>query len=569
MLASSPPFEPAQRFTDIQAATPQFEALQTQYDEIGARFTLAPSVEQALQLFRRWDALRRGFATWAALAELRFQQDTKNSEYKADVDRLNELRPKINGLDVALKRKFLSSPLRPALEKELGVYVFERWELDVTAFDPAIEPLVVSESKLEDEYTELLARAEFAFNGERLNLPTISKYAEHPDREVRRQAAFAKWQFFSDHREELDRIYDKLVQVRDRSAKELDFHNFIELGYRRMMRTDYGPTEVARYREAIVREIVPLAQRIVERQAQDLGVDHVMVWDEQIFSKAQPPKPPAAYDGVIAAAREVFSSLGDDVGSFAGMMVKRGLLDLQSREGKAGGGFCTSFPTYGLPYIFANFNGTTHDVNVLLHEMGHAYQAYASRAMPVSEYLWPTLEACEVHSTSMEFLSWPQLEYFFGDDAERYRIQHLKSSLLFLPYGAAVDHFQHFVYEFPNATTEERNSFWLQLEAAYLPWRRYGGIEHLERGGYWQQQRHIYAAPFYYIDYTLAICCALQFWARSLDDYDRALADYRELCKRGGELPFQALVRSAGLQSPFEEGVLHYVATRASEVIAI
>jgi M3 family oligoendopeptidase len=250
-------------------------------------------------------------------------------------------------------------------------------------------------------------------------------------------------------------------------------------------------------------------------------------------------------------------------------MMQRGLLDLQSRDGKAGGGFCTSFPTYGLPYIFANFNGTTHDVNVLVHEMGHAFQAYSSRALPVSEYLWPTFEACEVHSMSMEFFTWPQLQAFFGDDAQRYRIQHLKSSLLFLPYGAAVDHFQHFVYENPDAAPEERRAFWRQLEATYMPWRRNGGIEHLENGGYWQQQRHIYQMPFYYIDYTLALCCALQFWARSLNDYDGAMADYVALCRRGGAQPFQSLVRSAGLQSPFDAGVLHGVAERAGEVIGV
>ncbi len=352
-------------------------------------------------------------------------------------------------------------------------------------------------------------------------------------------------------------------------AKELEFHNFVELGYRRMMRTDYGPAEVARYREAIVRDIVPLAQRIVQAQARDLGVDELMLWDEHVFSKAGSPKPPQGYEQMLSAAREVFGGLGGEVGSFAGMMMQRDLLDLQSRDGKAGGGFCTSFPTYGLPYIFANFNGTTHDVNVLVHEMGHAFQAYSSRTTPVSEYLWPTFEACEVHSMSMEFLTWPHLEQFFGQDAQRYRIQHLKTSVLFLPYGAAVDHFQHFVYENPNASPQERREFWKQLEATYMPWRRYGGIEHLERGGFWQLQRHVYLMPFYYIDYTLALCCALQFWARSLDDYAGALADYTQLCKRGGEMAFQSLVRSAGLQSPFDEGVLQNVAQRAAEVIAV
>ena len=136
-----------------------------------------------------------------------------------------------------------------------------------------------------------------------------------------------------------------------------------------------------------------------------------------------------------------------------------------------------------------------------------------------------------------------------------------------LPYAAAVDHFQHFVYENPQASPEDRRSFWKQLEATYVPWRRYGGIEHLERGGYWQMQRHIYFAPFYYIDYTLAQCCALQFWARSQDDYAGALEDYTALCKRGGQLPFQQLVKSAGLRSPFEAGVLQSVAQRAERAI--
>ncbi len=569
MLASSPTLYPAERFGDITALPPDFEELRARYDAIGKRLEDAAGLSEAVEAFREWDGVRRELATWSSLTELRFQQDTANAHYREAIEALNALRPKIEGINVALKRKFLASPLRAELENELGAYLFARWQLDVTAFDPVIEPLAVKESGLEDEYTQRLASAQFDFRGERLNLPTINKYAEDPDRDVRREAAFMKWDFFTRNRPQLDRIYDDLVKLRDRMAHELEYRNFIELGYRRMLRTDYGPAEIARYREAIVSEIVPLAQRIVTAQAADLGIDRVMLWDEQVFSKAGPPTPPRTYDAMLAAAGEVFDGLGPEVAGFSRMMMGRGLLDLQSRSGKAGGGFCTSFPTYGLPFIFANFNGTTNDVNVLLHEMGHAFQSYSSRETPVSEYLWPTYEACEVHSMSMEFLSWPLLERFFGEDAQRYRISHLKSSILFLPYGAAVDHFQHWVYEHPAATPDERHAFWKQLEATYTPWRRYGGIEHLEHGGYWQIQRHIYAMPFYYIDYTLALCCALQFWMRSTDDYEGALREYTALCRRGGQLPFQALVRSAGLQSPFDAGALRAVARRAADVIAV
>lgn len=569
MLSASPNFKPARTFEDITAVPPDFERVRTSYDQLTARLENAQSVPQALEVFTAWDEHRREFSSWSALTDLRFQQDTANPQFKAANDLLNELRPKIEGLEVALKKKFLASPLRAQLEHELGDYLFARWETEVTAYDPVVEPFAVKEASLQDEYVELLAKAEFDFRGERLNLSQIGKFGEHPDRDVRRQAAHTKWEFFSRNRAQLDRIYDALVHVRTETARELEYHNFIELGYRRLTRTDYGPAQVARYREQIVTEIVPLAKRITQRQARDIGVDELMIWDEHVFGPDGPPKPPQEYDRMLEVAREAFRAIDPEVGGFADLMMDRELLDLRSRERKAGGGFCTSFPTYGLPYIFANFNGTTHDVNVLVHEMGHAFQNYSSREIPISDYLWPTYEACEVHSMSMEFLVWPHLERFFGNDAQRYRLQHLKSSILFLPYGAAVDHFQHFVYEHPDASPADRHAFWQQLEATYLPWRRYGGIEHLEHGGYWQMQRHIYQMPFYYIDYTLALCCALQFWVRSLDDYAGALADYRALCARGGKLPFQALVRSAGLRSPFDPGVLHDVAQRAAQVMGI
>lgn len=569
MLASSPELRPAQRFADITAAPPNFEEVQAEYDEIGAALESAGSAQEAAGAFTRWDVLRRGFATWAALTQLQFQRDTANGGYKTAIELLNVLQPKITGLDVTMKRKFLRSPLRAELERLLGEYLFARWETDVTAYDPVIEPFSVQESTLEDEYTTLVAAAKVQFRGEELNLALLGKYAEDPDRETRREAAFAKWEFFSRNGAEIDRIYGDLVQVRHRMALELEYNNFTELGYRRLTRTDYGPAEVARWREEIVREIVPLAERIVQHQAQELGIDRVMLWDERIFSREGAPQPPQGYDDMLAAARDAFDKLGPSLGSFARMMMDRDLVDLQARDGKAQGGFCTSFPSYGLPYVFANFNGTTHDVNVLVHEFGHAFQCYQSRDIPVSEYLWPTLEACEIHSMSMEFFAHPQLERFFGPKAQQYRKEHLQSSLTVLPYAAAIDHFQHLVYEHPDASADERHAFWKQMEATYMPWRRYDGIEHLERGGFWHQQRHIFIVPFYYIDYTLAMCCALQFWARSLDDYPRALNDYTELCKRGGTLPFQTLAASAGLQSPFEPGVLRGVAQRAAEVIGV
>jgi M3 family oligoendopeptidase len=264
---------------------------------------------------------------------------------------------------------------------------------------------------------------------------------------------------------------------------------------------------------------------------------------------------------------ESFTDLDPRLGNFAQLMDRNELTDLASRAGKAGGGFCTKLATYGVPFIFTNFNGTKGDITVLMHELGHAFQNYSSRDKGVIDYLSPTMEAAEVHSMSLEYLTWPFMERFFGDGAQTYREGHLSEALLFLPYGVAVDHFQHLVYERPNATPAERHAMWQSMEKRYLPWRTYGDLERPAQGGFWQGQLHIYRAPFYYIDYTLALCCALQMWASSYDDPAGTLERYVALCARGGEAAFRNLVTSAGLTAPFEPGALSLVVARAKDVL--
>ena len=264
-----------------------------------------------------------------------------------------------------------------------------------------------------------------------------------------------------------------------------------------------------------------------------------------------------------AEARGMFDAMHPEIGAFFRLMVDARLLDLENREGKAGGGFCTSFPTVGLPFIFANFNGSKHDAEVFTHEMGHALQGYLSRDKAVADYLWPTLESCEIHSMGLEFLAWPHMERFFGEDAQRFRRVHLAQALLFIPYGVAVDHYQHLVYAEPDATPARRHEMWLEMERMYMPGRDYGDLPFVGKGGFWQKQRHIYNSPFYYIDYTLAQTCALQLWVRSRKDPEGTLRDYLALCRRGGEAPFQALARSAGIRSPLEPGCLREVAALA------
>lgn len=289
-----------------------------------------------------------------------------------------------------------------------------------------------------------------------------------------------------------------------------------------------------------------------------------MFWDEGVFDPQGNPDPQGDHDWMIERATEMFDEIDGGPGEFFRLMVECDLMDLKNRASKAGGGFCTDFPSYGLPYIFANFNGTKGDVEVFTHEIGHAFQGYSSREQPLHDYLFPTYESCEVHSMGLEFLTWPHMEKFFGGQAERFRKIHLIQSLLFLPYGVAVDHFQHLVYSNPEASPDERR----EMECTYLPSRDCGDLPHLPEGGQWQMQRHIYLSPFYYIDYTLALTCALQFWVRSRADMAESMAAYVALCKRGGDAPFRELASSAGLNSPFEAGYLRDVVQQARTFLA-
>ena len=249
------------------------------------------------------------------------------------------------------------------------------------------------------------------------------------------------------------------------------------------------------------------------------------------------------------------------------MMADCELLDLKARNGKAGGGFCANVPRYGVPFIFANFNGTQDDVNVFTHECGHAFQNWSSRDQSLLLYQWPTYEAAEIHSMSLEFLTYPYMEAFFGDDAARFIEGHLEDAILFLPYGCAVDEFQHRVYAEPDMTPAERAALWLELERTYLPHRRYTEMPHMESGRLWQQQRHIFAMPFYYIDYCLAQTCALQMWHSATKDREDTMARYRTLCSLGGSKPFTELVAAAGLANPFTVGSLDAVCDAVAETL--
>ena len=544
-------------FRDYRYERPDFDEVSKEWNLLLDGFRKAPTLDEQLLLMEEISTLVSRFQTMMTLVSIRHSVDTRDEFYSAEQDYADEITPKMMSLLTAFYDAMLKSPHREGLEAKFGKQIFRLAEMQQRSFSDDIIEELQEENRLTSAYGKLIASAEIEFDGKTLTLAQIDPYTQSPDRTVRKAAVEAKFSFFAEHEEEFDRIYDALVQVRDKMAKKLGYKNFIELAYLRMNRSDYGAEEVAAYRKQVLDHLVPLHTKLRQRQADRLGLESLKFYDEGFHFANGNAKPQGDAEWMIERTKTMYHELSPETAEFIDRMLEEETMDLLAKPGKESGGYCTYLPEYKIPFIFANFNGTSDDVDTLTHEVGHAFQSWcAGREVALTEYLFPTYEAAEIHSMSMEFFAWPWMDSFFGDQIEKYKFMHLSGSLLFIPYGVTVDHFQHFVYENPQATPAERKSKWRELEALYLPSRDYDGIEYLERGGFWMRQGHIFQSPFYYIDYTLAQVLALQFWVKDQveHEHESAWADYLNLCKAGGSLPFLELVELGNLDNPFTEG---------------
>jgi M3 family oligoendopeptidase len=495
----------------------------------------------------------------ATICSIRHSIDTNDKFYDSENQFFDEHYPETAELINDYYRALLKSPFRNDLEEKFGKQVFVLAELSLKTFEPEILQDMKDENKEGTAYNQLKARAKIEFRGQTYNLSSISPLELDPDRTTRKEAQDAKWKFFEDNAAEVEGIYDRLVKLRHGMANTLGFENHIPLGYARMRRSDYGPEQLVVFRKQILDHIVPIATELYKKQAERIGLEKLEYYDLALGFPDGNPTPKGETAWMEEQASKMYKELSAETDEFYQYMWNNGLMDNSAKDGKMTGGYCTFIGKYQSPFIFSNFNGTSHDVTVLTHEAGHAFQCFAtSRNQQLYEYLWPTYEACEIHSMSMEFFTWPWMQLFFKEDTEKFMYEHLSGAVQFLPYGVAVDEFQHIVYENPDMSPAERNRVWRDLEKKYLPHRTYEGNEFLENGGFWHRQSHIFTSPFYYIDYVLAQICAFQFWKRSLEDKENAWRDYVNLCKAGGSKSFLDLVKLAGLKSPFDEGTVEW-----------
>jgi len=542
------------KFKEFEYKRPSMDEVKSKLNNFLEEFKIADSFEKQDKIIEQINALRNEIESMMTIATIRHTIDTNDSFYEKEQNFWDKSSPVYDGIVADYYKCLINSKFRVELEEKWGKQLFTIAEFQIsTISDKVIEDLK-EENELSSKYTKLLASAKIMYKGEERNLSQMIPFTISKDRNVRKEASEKKYKFFEDNSKEFDDIYDKLVKVRTKIARKLGFNNFVELAYRRMLRSDYNADMVKNFRKQVRKVIVPVSEKLVERQRKRLGLDEMKYYDLKYYFKSGNAKPHGDAEWMVKNAQKMYGELSKETKEFFDFMTENELMDLVSKKGKGSGGYCTYISKYSSPFIFSNFNGTSGDVNVLTHEAGHAFQVFSSRNLNIPEYNFPTYEAAEIHSMSMEFFTWPWMKLFFEEEEEKYRFFHISDALLFIPYGVSVDEFQHVVYENPDMTPENRKKAWREIEKKYLPYIDYEDNEFLEDGGYWQQQRHIYESPFYYIDYTLAQLCAFQFWKKSLDNREEAWKDYLALCKLGGSMSFLNLVKSAKLVSPFEDG---------------
>lgn len=555
-------------FDKIEYVRPDIDKAEEVCKEYTAKIRSAKSYAEVRNAIDGYDKSTDDMNTMIVVAHIRNTLNTTDKFYEDEMAFLQQRLPVAEETFMEYSKALLESPFADEIDAEFGPEFLEKVRRDVNSFKPELIPYMQEESALTTEYQKLMATAKIQFDGKELNLYGIQKYFEHPDREVRK-AAFAKYsEFYSSNEEKMEEIFDKLVKVRTAMGKALGYETFTPLGYINQGRSDYGQKEVASFREQVKRELVPLCEELYKAQAKRIGVDKIMAYDEKFIFPDGNAEPVGDAQYLINEARKMYHELSSETGEFIDFMIDHNLMDLENKPNKASTGYMTSLKKYRAPFVFSCFNHTIFDMQVLSHELGHAFAGYrAMRHQPISEYFHESTDIAEIHSMSMEQFCYPYAEYFFGKDADKYRFAHLQEAITFVPFGVAVDEFQHIIYENPNLTPKERTYEWHKLEEKYMPWRTYSDDEFMERGGYWYHKLHIFLYPFYYINYTLTTMGAMEFKKRYAENKEQAWKDYLALCDAGGSKSYLGLLKVANLRVPFEEGSVKEAVSFAKDIL--
>jgi oligoendopeptidase F len=538
------------------------------FDDLLERSVTGESVEAWL---RAWSRLEELVTEAAAQAMIAYTIDTSDPDKEKDHLRFStEILPKMEERSVELARRFVAlGYTTPELATTLA-----RFRTSIEIFRDANIPLFSELEELSARYQRITGSMTVEWEGVERPLPQLQPYLKSPDRAVRERAFRASTQPYIEERGALAGLFDRMYELRQWAARNAGFANYRDYIFPAKFRFDYTPADCERFHEAVERTVTPAVARVMEHRRQRLGLDALRPWDLAVDPyRAAPLRPFQTVEEFVGAARRVFDQVDPALGAQFQTMIDERLLDLDSRKGKAPGGYCETLHFRGRPFIFMNAVGLVDDVMTLLHEAGHAFHAFASHRQPLIWQRHPGSEAAELASMSMELLAAPSLAlptgYFTPEDHRRAWLEHLEDVLLSLVHIAGVDAFQTWIYTSADgADALARDEAWLRIRARFERGVDWTGLER-ERVARWYRQLHIFMYPFYYIEYGIAQIGALQVWRNSLNDHRSAVARYREALALGAVRSLPDMYRAAGAKLSFDAALLGELVQLVEEQIEI
>jgi oligoendopeptidase F len=532
-------------------ARARWEDIEPFFEELAARQLDSDNITVWLH---EWSRLEELVTEAAARAMIAYTIDTSDRDKEADHLRFStEILPRMEERSVELARKLLASGFRtPELTTTLA-----RFRTQIEIFREENVPIFAELEEHSARYQRITGSMTAVWEGIERPLPQLQPFLKSPDRGVREQAFRAASAPYIESRNQLAALFDQMYRLRTQAAHNAGFANFRDYIFPAKFRFDYTPADCEKFHAAIEQTAAPAVQRVLQHRRERLGLDVLRPWDLAVDPyRRNPLRPFSDASDLVGKAKRVFDRVHPSLGREFQTMIDEGLLDLESRKGKAPGGYCETLHFHGRPFIFMNAVGLVDDVMTLLHEAGHAFHAFASHPLPLIWQRHPGSEAAELASMSMEFLASPHLAqpvgYFDTAEARSAWLEHLEDVLLSLVHIASVDAFQTWIYTSgQGGDAQARDEAWLRIRQRFERGVDWSGLEQ-ERVARWYRQLHIFMYPFYYIEYGIAQIGALQVWRNSLDNPTNAVACYREALALGATRSLPDIYSAAGARLTFD-----------------
>lgn len=548
----------AWKFSDLKVPIPNFDVIKTLYEEAIEGIKNAKSGDDVFEIIFENNVLVRRINEANEIISIRHSMDTLDERYERDQKWADEYCPIFDKLELDFKEAVYDSPYREYIEQKIGSMYFLKTDIKRKIVREEVIPLRQKEQELIDEYDEILFRNRKEVAGKENTFMELQELFAHEDRAIRKEAFKVFSGFLSENEEQLERVWDDLIKVRTQIANKLGYDSYVQVGYLERERLDYGREEVAKFREQVVNEIVPLCNRLYEAQAKRLGLDAVMAYDEKIAFPDGNAKPLGDADYMMEQVVNVLREMSPETDEFINYILEHELIDYKPRPEKAFKEFCTLLPYRKAPFLFEHFTGSAEDVQSFCEGLGHAFASYrSSRRQPLDEYYFPPSDITEINAMSMIQFVNKYADRLFGEDAWKYEFGNLQYFMTFIPFGTAVDEFQHICYDNPNLTPKERTYEWHKLEEKYMPWRKYDEEdEFMQRGGYWYHKFHIFYVPLYYIEYALATVNAMDMYRKYVERPGVAWKEYLDLIDVGGSKGYLEILKQANLTPAYEDGAV-------------